>query len=151
MTMGGTYYICDLDGSLCDSGHRNSLAQAKQWDEFHSLCGHDTPHGDVLALIHNLHYTNLHLLVVTGRNRRFEGITLDWFRRYKVVPDAMLMRPDGDFTPDIELKVNLLEEFFGSKERVLDGVCFALEDRDKVVEALRNYGIPTWQVRSGAY
>jgi hypothetical protein len=45
----------------------------------------------------------------------------------------------------------MTEEYFGSKEAVLQNVIFVLDDRDKVVEAWRNYGLPCWQVRPGVW
>jgi hypothetical protein len=90
---------------------------------------------------------------VTGRNEAFRQLTWSWLNEHKLDEyiDTLIMRPDSDWRPDHELKIALLEQAFGSKERALERVAFILEDRDKVVEAYRNYGLPCWQVRPGGY
>jgi hypothetical protein len=61
------------------------------------------------------------------------------------------MRPDDDFTDDKTLKIQLLERYFGSREAMKRDILFILEDRDRMVSAWRELGLPCWQVRPGAY
>lgn len=142
--------IVDLDGTLCDSSHRNIHAQNCEWDTFHSLLSDDKVHADVaefLGMVSRLART----VAVTGRNERYRLETLKWLNHHRIWIDEILMRPDTDFTPDHELKPKMLEAFYGSKEKVLADVLMVLDDRDKVVESWRNYGLPCWQVRPGAF
>jgi hypothetical protein len=49
------------------------------------------------------------------------------------------------------VKLELLEKRFGGKENVLKNIWFAVEDRDQVVEAMRNYGLTVLQPANGGY
>ena len=144
--------VVDLDGTLCDCAHRQDYARAGQWDQFHSHLTMDKPNEDVAEFIKqlSLHYT---VVAVTGRNEAFRQLTWSWLKEHKLDEfiDEILMRPDGDWRPDHELKLPLLEKALGNKENVLKKVAVVLEDRDKVIEAYRNYGLPCWQVRPGSY
>ena len=143
--------ICDLDGTLCDAEHRVHWAQAGDWDVFHSQSVHDKPNPDVADLLRCLR--NQYIIIgCTGRNYRYAKITFDWLNKHDLaVFDEILFRPDDDYTPDHELKPRLLEEYFGNKATALDQVSFVLEDREKVVVVLRDYGLPVWQVVEGSY
>tara|TARA_R110000824_G_scaffold15883_3_gene66572 strand:+ start:12958 stop:13398 length:441 start_codon:yes stop_codon:yes gene_type:complete len=145
-----TAVIVDLDGTLCDCVHRQHHAQQSQWDEFHAKLMDDDPYWDVQWFLRKLPET-LRVLAVTGRNEGFRQMTYDWLDKHSIVIDDVLMRPTGDFRPDDVLKPQLLQEHFGSKDLVIDNVIFVLDDRDKVVEAWRNYGLTCWQVRPGGY
>ncbi len=140
--------ILDLDGTLCDNGHRVNFAKMGMWDEFHSGLTQDKPFSDVW---HFLHHNMLRVIACTGRNERYRTQTMRWLSNHDVAVEALLMRPDDDFTKDYDMKIKLIEGFFGDKEAALKQIAFCLEDRDQVVEAFRNYGLPTWQVRMGEY
>jgi len=147
--------VIDLDGTLCDCEHRQIHAQNAEWDKFHEGLVHDLPNSDVVAfldIIRNCHGKMVQVVACTGRNEAFRKLTLDWFFQYDIHIDVLLMRPDGDFTPDHELKPIMLQNFLGGeKSEVLDKVKMVLDDRDKVVDAWREYGLSCWQVRPGGY
>jgi len=143
-------FLLDLDGTLCDVSHRVHLAMAKMWDEFHSLCQSDRPNPDVLRVVLLLQ-RSIMPVIVTGRNARWRAKTEAWLSDCGVSCEALLMRPDDDFRPDAELKLSLLDRHYGGRDSWLRRVVFALEDRERVVEAYRNLGIPTWQVRPETY
>jgi uncharacterized HAD superfamily protein len=142
--------ILDLDGTLCDNRHRVELAVAGRWDEFNSLCGLDIPYDDVMAFIAFIP-GNIEVVAVTGRDERWRSITVKWLQHYEICIDALLMRATGDYSPDAEVKLKLIEQHFGSKENAIREILFAIDDRDRVVEAYRNYGLNCWQVRQGDY
>ena len=144
--------VIDMDGTLCDCSHRVHLAAAGQWDEFHSLLMDDPVMPDVKALLW-MAPMQCETIICTGRNESFRYLTLEWLEKHNLSSyiDHIIMRPDGDFRPDHELKPALLEDHFGSKEAVLEQVAFVIDDRDKVVEAWRQYGLPCWQCRNGNY
>lgn len=143
--------VVDLDGTLCNSSHRDHLAVAGQWDDFHSRLMDDEPWPDVKAFLDlfwtvNSETSQYAIVGLTGRNEQWRNKTLEWLNRHELFMDELLMRPDKDFTPDAELKPALLLDRY-PKEAIL---CI-LEDRDKVVDAWRNAGFNCWQVRPGGY
>lgn len=153
--------VVDLDGTLCDSSHRDHLAQAKEWDAFHAASKDDKPRLDVAELVKIVRSSafagrDYCLVALTGRNEKYRKVTLDWLIRQDLAHfDALLMRPDNDWRPDTVIKPELLEEF---RKLIGEGqggptpeVAFILEDRDHVVEAWRNLGYACWQVQPGGY
>lgn len=150
--MSEKWIIVDLDGTLCDCSHRVHWAQAKEWDSFHSGIMEDEMNEDVFTAIKCLSNC-CNILVCTGRDERQILVTQRWMNQKGVSQfiDQMIFRPEGDFTPDHELKPRMVAEFFGGEEAAKEAVLFVLDDRDKVVEAWRNSGYKCWQVQVGSY
>lgn len=166
------YIVVDLDGTLCDSAHREHLARAKQWDEFHAGIPDDKPHWDVVDLLEviatsiNSKTSDLEVIALTGRNERYRIPTMKWLQHYRIKVDHLLMRPDDNWMSDHDLKPRLLVDYIIAKdwtdlteEQLRDAasnvvaskVWFILEDRDKVVEAWRDLGFRCWQTQPGGY
>jgi hypothetical protein len=146
--------VVDLDGTLCDSKHREQHAQNGEWDRFHEGLSEDLPNHDVIALLDVIESSFMSVQVIgcTGRNERFRTLTQKWLAKYNVSMDVLLMRPDGDYRSDQELKPTMLANFLDCKEdRICDEIAFILEDRDKVVERWRELRVHCWQVRPGGY
>lgn len=141
--------VVDLDGTLCNSGHREHLARAGLWDNFHSLLGGDTPWPDVAGLIDILAQQQYTIVGLTGRNEKYRNATLEWLTKNDIWIDTLLMRPDDNYQSDHVLKPQMLLDYLNANPD--EGVWFVLEDRDKVVEAWRNEGYNCWQVRPGGY
>lgn len=144
--------VCDIDGTLSDSAHRTEHAKNGNWDLFHEKSFEDKPHEDVKNLLEfcSLRYN---IILCTGRNEKYRQTTENWLWSNKLghLIDHILMRPDNNWEKDHELKPQMLEEYFEGKESALKNVAFVLDDRDKVVEAWRDYGLSCWQVRMGAF
>jgi hypothetical protein len=85
--------------------------------------------------------------LLTGRNEKYRQLTEEWLDSTNLhyYVHMLLMRPDNDWSHDHEMKIALLEKEFGSKEVVLQKVAFVVDDRDSVVEGLRNYGLTVLQ------
>lgn len=145
-----THVVVDLDGTLCNSAHRDHLAQAGQWDEFHSRLMEDKPHYDVLQVITVL-ADRYKIIALTGRSANFYLKTVEWLNEHMAPIDHVMMRPALDFTPDHQLKPRMLDEYFTSREAALDCVLCIFDDRDKVVEAWRNAGFRCYQTQPGGY
>ena len=144
------WLLCDLDGTLCNEDARVHLGKAGDWQQYFASINGDCAHNDVLRTLHIMSGP-VRILIVTSRPEAYRGMTEQWLRDKEVPFDSLLMRPNNDDAESHISKIALIEEFFGSKECVLSSVLFALEDRDKVVQAFREYGIPCWQVRNGQY
>ncbi len=143
--------VCDLDGTLCNSAHREHLARHGEWAQFHMLLTADQPHEDVRAVVNTLQRAGNYIVGLTGRIERWRPATLDWLRNHNVALDDLLMRPDDDFTPDVKLKPRLVLGMFGSPDVARQEVLLILEDRDRMVEEWRNLGFRCWQTQPGGY
>lgn len=147
------YIVCDLDGTLANIDHRIHLAENKQWDEFNSLSVNDALNPDVVTFLDVAIEANYNILLLTGRSAKWAWLTREWLfdRDVNDLFEQLIMRPEGDFSPDHQLKPRLLAEFFGGIEEARESVLFALENNDRVVEAWRNLGFYCWQPRAGGF
>lgn len=146
------YIIFDIDGTISDTAHRVHHAQMKDWDTFQSLA-HEDPVIVKMADLMRMLSLSANVILLTGRNEKYRHVTKQWLADASLdyAYEELLMRPDGDFRHDAEMKLAMLEERFGGKDGVLANVWFAIDDRDTVVEAFRNYGILTLQPCAGGY
>ena len=146
------YAIFDIDGTIADCSHRLQYAQTKQWDEFHLRCMEDLVIVNIADLM--IHVSQVaDVMLLTGRPEKYRFMTKRWLNEAQLDAfyDELLMRPDGDFTPDYQMKIAALERYFGDKQAVLDNVWLVVDDRDSVVEGLRNYGLTVLQAAAGGY
>lgn len=146
------YIICDIDGTLANVDHRQMYAQIGEWDRFHEDCHLDIPYGDMINIIKliTLH-PSIGIIGLTGRPEKMRSITMNWLSNQGLMFDHLFMRPNDDYSKDLDLKISALEEFFQSKMGVLNSVLCVFDDRDKLVEGLRNYGLTVLQPRLGTY
>ena len=148
-------YIFDLDGTLALCGHRQHLVQgkSKDWDEFFRRCVDDEPNLPVISLYKRLRAgvkdanrfgDQRHFFIFSGRSDAVRPATEQWLADAGIEYDLLLMRKDGDFTPDEELKRSWMQPYRNQIEMVFD-------DRDKVVAMWREECIPCCQVARGDF
>lgn len=160
------HIIVDLDGTLCDSRHREHLAQAKEWDAFHTRLENDNPYKDVKTLVNTFHKEAPHhcIVALTGRTDKYRQQTLAWLNLHEIKVCSLLMRPENDWRSDSVVKPELLARHFlqANQEPTVDAlevglkeaqqkVLMILEDRDIMVSTWRDLGFQCWQVRDGGY
>ena len=122
------YVVFDIDGTLSDPGHRLHFAHMKEWDRFNEEAATDpvmVPLADLMRCL-NL---SADVILLTGRNEKYRYVTRDWLSDAELDAsyEELLMRPDNDFRPDYEVKIELLEKRFGGKEGVLKNVWFVVD------------------------
>lgn len=156
--------VCDLDGTLCDIKHRQHLAQVGAWEEFHAGIPGDAPRTAVLSLLKAIAANESPALIFcTGRPAAHFAATKAWLEDvcdlYEVDDYCeILMRGDHDFGSDVDVKLQLLKNYLsqfysgsGLEEQDYIKRVLILEDRDKVVAAMRDAGYEVWQVNEGCY
>lgn len=142
------WLIVDHDGTLANCSHRAPLIP--DWDAFHEASVMDEPYWPVVKLVNTL--ANFHpVLILTGCPIKYKGIRIEWLKAKGVEFAEISMRPETDWTPDVECKWNQAVAFFGSEQAVIDNTFLVLDDRDKVVEMWRNKGLTCLQPRLGDY
>lgn len=141
--------ICDIDGTLADLEHRlvHVHKTPKDWHAFHSSLMEDTPHPWCVDLI-NLYRENGHrIILMTGRGEEYRDLSLEWFKKYQIHYDELLMRSAGDQRHDWEIKKELFEK--NVKDRFQ--VSFVVEDRKSVVDMWRDIGLVCLQCAPGDF
>lgn len=139
--------IVDLDGTIALIEHRRHFVEDgnKQWDEFYDACDQDEPNLPVILILQRMKRGHP-IYIFSGRSEAVRAKTLDWLYSHRVPWDFLFMRPEGDFTPDEELKKGWLE-----RERIKDRVLMVIDDRQKVVDMWRGMGLTCFQVAPGNF
>ena len=144
--------ICDLDGTLSDASHRQHLVQgrAKDFDRFYDLCDLDLPKREIIELLFMIsaHYD---IFILSGRSSRVRDKTVDWLDQHGVTYNGLFMRPEGNYTPDHELKQEMLTHLLESCNGNIEDVLFTIDDRDRVVDMWRSLGLTCLQVAPGDF
>lgn len=128
---------CDIDGVLADI--RGFYYILPDWDEYykHTL---DLPGiQEVITLIDSLILGGHEVVFVTGRPLSIKPDTILWLMRN--IPNLDLveikMRPDGDFRPSIDIKMEIVGELKPS---------LVIEDEPGAVKAMKTEGFTVLQV-----
>jgi len=134
--------VIDLDGTLADVRHRRHLVAGKKRDyaAFHAKLSEDTANDWCVELIRSFLANGLLVVIVSARPESCEAATRKWLERHGIPYHRLhLLRPDGDSTPDQDLKRNWLYSY--GKDRIL----FVVDDRQKVVDMWRAEGVTCLQ------
>lgn len=144
--------IVDLEGTITDNAHRLHFMKAGKWDEYEVAAIQDPVHPHIKKFLGSLYWSHAQLVIVTGRYEKYREETRKQLAAADIFPDHLLMRESFDIpkTKEPALKLAFLEQIKNLYCADPDAAFIALEDRDDVVEALRNAGIECWQVRNGA-
>lgn len=142
--------IFDLDGTLCDTSHRDHLVQGKDrdWDRFNALCPLDPPRPAEVALARSWLKAGNQLAILTGRTAGYWEVTRHWLYDHGIHYHMLGMRPNGDFRPSEVFKREWYEDFV---KLVGEQALFTVEDRDKMVKFWRDLGVTCFQCQPGAY
>jgi hypothetical protein len=106
-------YIVDVDGTLCDVSSITYLVSGphKDFDKFHEMSAGCPP---VRQTVDDLHQVatddNVVIIVVTGRQEKFRFLTDWWLQQHDIPYHTLLMRPNGDFRPDVAIKQQILDD-----------------------------------------
>lgn len=131
--------IVDIDGTLAHMVNRGPYDTSKYAD--------DVIDPTVLDLVARMSLDGVTILVTSGRDAGFYGVTDRWLTDNWVPFDLLIMREQGDKRRDDIVKNELFEKHIRGNYNVL----FSLDDRDRVVDMWRAKGIKTLQVERGDF
>ena len=142
-----TVIICDIDGTLAISKHRNVYDTAQ--------CESDEPNMPVINVL-NLLKGHYRIIFMSGRDEKFRSLTISWLKQYGLWNNSIIycgpegslfMRVNDDKRNDSIVKRELYETYIQGKYNVL---C-VFDDRNRVVKVWRELGLPCWQVADGDF
>ena len=147
------WVVSDLDGTLADNRKRLELARKHDWEAYHAGLLYDNPIEATAQLLVAMHGIGYRVVVLTCRPQSLLAETKDWLERKRLdwYVDEIISRPDHDQWPSELLKIRLLTDRFGSRKAVLKSVLLVLEDRTKIVNAMREFGLTVHEVKKGEY
>lgn len=142
--------VVDIDGTLSDPSHRRELVEGDRndWEGFFSRVSEDEVNDWCKEIIDRFKEEYM-ILLVTGRPKRSkDGIavnrkTRDWLFENDIHFDDLIMREEGDFRKDTEVKQEIFDEKLPSREEIL----FALDDREDIAEMWRSNGVVCLQTK----
>ena len=141
-------FLIDIDGTVANGDHRlhHIQKQPKAWDDYFAACGDDTPIEHMWTVVTALsEYAQI--VFVSGRSDVCREQTVDWLNRHGFPCDALYMRQQGDHEDDTTLKIKMLAQV---RADGFDPI-MAFDDRNRVVRAWREAGVPCAQVAEGDF
>jgi acid phosphatase class B len=141
--------VVDLDGTLANLDHRISWIslKPKNWKAFNAAIIDDALYEDIKWLVDTLRVSGNKIIICTGRSSDTHGVTTEWLKNHNIEYNDIFMRRSGDHRPDYVVKVELLNEI---REKHGEPYIW-LDDRDQVVNSLRENGVRVLQVKEGNY
>lgn len=143
--------VVDIDGTIAKVGDRLKYLQQekKDWDAFYEHCDEDEPIDEMCQLVADLFVLGRDIVFCTGRRESVREKTRNWLTQNVIstYDDELLMRKDGDWRHDTEVKPELLQKAGITP----DDVYFILEDRDSMVAKWRELGYRCLQVADGKF
>lgn len=128
----------DLDGTLARH-HRDPYDTSR----YHT----DTLHEDIAEITNGLWSQGYRVVILTGRSADFKDVCEQWLADNGVMFDSILMRASGDTRRDSIIKVELFREHiaphFNHRAH--------FDDRQSVVEAMRNVGVRVLEAAPGFF
>ena len=133
----------DLDSTLADTRHRHGLINndgPTDWVAYSMACPGDDPIEWTVNLWRLFYSRGWALSIVTGRNNRARGLTMDWLTAHGIYPDMLLMADDHHATMDHgEYKAMSVREVAA---RLGQPVSLHIDDWAPVAPALAKIGVP---------
>jgi predicted kinase len=90
---------------------------------------------------------NEDIILVSGREEKFRGQTVEFLNKYDVEFYRLYMRPTGDKRKDSIIKQEFYEQYIKGKYNIL----FVLDDRNQTVGMWRQNGLQCFQVAEGDF
>lgn len=131
--------VVDLDGTLCDVGHRRRLVSGKKRDypAFHALLDRDPVNHWCRVLMYQMKSAGYQVMIVSARPAYCLGPTDEWLRHNAVsYSDIFLLRgDDNDSTPAWVLKREWVKTYGA------DRILFAIDDNPKVTAMFKKASV----------
>lgn len=135
--------IFDRDGTLASCQGHLVEQDPPDWGEFNAWIPLDAVVPETAALFHLLReFTDLALIITTGRMDDQRRPMLDWLEKHGLYPDRLIMRHHKDRRVDSVVKLEMYRE----QIEPLYEVRLVVDDRPQVVAMWRELGLPVLAV-----
>lgn len=138
--------LMDIDHTLADSYWRDHLIGEQGWDAYHERSIDDKAIDEVVGLVNSLASSGMEIICVTGRPERWRMVTLRWLIIKNVAMHELLMRPEGDFKPTQEVKIELVKKHL--KERFPLQVAFVIDNDERIIEQFKAQGVTAMHIHT---
>jgi hypothetical protein len=130
--------VFDIDGVLADGCHREHFLAVKprDWASFFATLGDDAPIAAGIERLIELRRLNPCVLL-SGRPEHTRAATITWLESNGIAGLPVYLRPDRDYRPAPQFKVEALAGLGGPTAMRL-----VIDDDERVVGALLDAGYP---------
>ena len=141
--------IVDLDGTLCDTTHRQHFmsSKPKDWVGFYNGIPFDDLNVWCYEIVKSFESAGYEIVFVTGRPEEHMPATTKWLQTCMLSHHSLFMRQTGDYRKDCDVKI----EIFLNKIHPLFDVLFCVDDRKQVVDMWREIGLTCLQCAPGDF
>jgi hypothetical protein len=139
--------IIDIDGTLANSQNPLVFTNSKgetDWPAWIASTAHAPVNEWCKQLTVAMYRQGYRLIFLTARGEHLNGraLTKNWLNNTLNIEGIfeyeLLMRPEGDLRPDIDLKLTIYSTLIAPNF----DVAFAVDDKQSVVDLWRNLGLP---------
>ena len=139
--------VFDLDGTLADiEPYLHFLVQhpdhPRDWYGFHESVYGAAPKADVLAMYSLYTMRDIEVVILTSRQRDWEGVSTDWLWKWGIDYDRLIMRGMKDKRSAPEYK---REELMKLKSEGFN-IVHVFDDHPGVIEVCNELGLPNTKV-----
>lgn len=139
--------IVDLDGTLCNTDHRQHFVDNKDWAGFFDALVKDEPNEWCKHLVFMYLAEGYEILFVSGRPQNYEHQTREWLDKHLGISYKLMMRKAFDYRKDSVVK-GIIYDF--NIKHYYD-VEVVIDDRKSVVEMWRKRGLTVLQCAEGDF
>jgi phosphoglycolate phosphatase-like HAD superfamily hydrolase len=146
--------IFDLDGTLCNTDHRQHFVQGeykkKDFDKFYENMHLDPPHAWCVNLVHLYYNAGYKIFFCSGRPDNYREKTEVWIHQHTLLrlsEYVLMMRPAGNYGDDRIIKEAMYRTGI-EPEYMVEVV---IDDRQKVVDMWRAIGLTCLQCAPGDF
>jgi len=131
--------VFDVDGVLADVEHRRRHISGgrRDWAAFFAAAGDDPALAPGIAMAHRAQGDGHLVVYLSGRPERLRATTLEWLRQMGLPSGELVLRPDGDHSPAVRLKLARLREIAAGFP-----IALLVDDDEQVVAAVRRHEPP---------
>lgn len=136
-------YIFDVDGTLANVDPYIHLVRGpnKDYDAFHEASIDALPNFEVVEMLNQAFFDQIHVIIVTSRRETWRGLTSMWLAKNDIGHHALYMRGNDDYRSDYEVKKDILNNI-AKHWRVIH----AVDDNPSVIALWEEHGIPTTKI-----
>ena len=142
------HIILDLDNTISNDGWRipriawNEPLSFPRWHEYQLLAGFDQIGNEEL-----FRDTGRGITIITGRSAFYAPITLHWLGLHGVKVDTALFRANNDHRHAVQVKEDLLFDFFKRSGTLPADVECAYDDNYDIIKMYKRVGVNATQVK----
>jgi len=146
----GKVIVFDLDGTICNVDHRRHwvASKPKNWAAWNAGIPLDTVNEDIVWMLNSfMDAGDTRIILASGRGNEHRAVTEKWLSDNHVYYDSLYMRAEKDNRKDSEVKGELLHDI----TRDWGWPWLWIDDRQQVVDTIRNMGVRVLQVAPGDF